>query len=130
MIHVATCPQFVVTENGERIDTPILWDMKTGDNITPKDIEKAKLYKEKYNTDDCFIVASKARCIREKDCKNARATGTIGHRDGIILVHQSVAMDVAEHTRRFITEKARLLKNNSGRISKQANLYDYIRLAI
>jgi hypothetical protein len=120
----------VVTENGERIDTPILWDMKTGDNITPKDIEKVKLYKEKYNTDDCFIVASKARCIREKDCKNARATGTIRHRDGIILVHQSVAMDVAEHTRRFITEKGRLLKNNSGRISKQANLYDYIRLAI
>ena len=118
--------QFVVTESRERIATPILWDMKTGDNITPKDIEKAKSYKEKYNTDYCFIVASKPKCIREKDCKNTRAAGIIGKRNGILLVHQSVAMDIAEETRKFITEKARLLKNNSGRTSKQADLYDYI----
>ena len=39
--------QTIVTESGETIRTPIIWDMKTGENITPKDIEKAKRYKEK-----------------------------------------------------------------------------------
>jgi predicted RNase H-like nuclease (RuvC/YqgF family) len=38
--------QTIVTESGERIPTPILWDMKTGEDIKPKDIEKAKIYKK------------------------------------------------------------------------------------
>ena len=118
--------QFVVTEGREKIDIPILWDVKTGETITSDDIDKAKRYKDNYNTDYCFIVTSRSKCITKKDSKNSRAVGIIGKRDGILLVHQSVAIDVAEETRKFITEKARLLKNNSGRITKQANLYDYI----
>jgi hypothetical protein len=46
--------QTIVTENGERIATQILWDRKTGDT-TPLDIKKAKRYKEKYNTDYCIL---------------------------------------------------------------------------
>lgn len=33
--------QTVVTQNGERIRIPIGWDIKTGESITAKDIEKA-----------------------------------------------------------------------------------------
>jgi hypothetical protein len=115
--------QTIMTENGETIATPILWDKKTGENITPTDIEKAKKYKEKYNTDYCFVV--KAKPITSKDSKNCRA-GLIAKRDGILLVHQSIAIGVAEETRNFIIEKTRLIKNNNGRASKQIKLYDYI----
>jgi hypothetical protein len=118
--------QTIITENGEGIDTPILWDMKTGEIITTPDIKKAKRYKEIYNTNYCYIVTSKSKSITTKDSKNCRAAGLIGKRDGILLVHQSIAVDVAEETRNFIIEKTRLLKNNNGRSSKAIKLYDYI----
>jgi hypothetical protein len=51
--------QTIITQSGERIRTPIVWDMKTGENITAKDMEKAKRYKEKYNTDYCIVVMPK-----------------------------------------------------------------------
>ena len=115
--------QTIVTENGERIATPILWDMKTGDSIGTKDIEKAKRYKEKYNTDSCILVSSKP--IGVKDTKNGRE-GVIGKRDGITLVHKPIAVGVAEETRNFLIKESRLTKNNNGRASKQERLYDYI----
>ena len=37
--------QTIVIENRDKICTQILWDMKTGENITGKDIEKVKKYK-------------------------------------------------------------------------------------
>jgi hypothetical protein len=43
-----------------------------------------------------------------------------------LLVHQSIALGVAEETRNFIIEKIRLIKNNNGKDSKQIKLYDYI----
>jgi hypothetical protein len=118
--------QTIRTENGEGIDTPILWDMKTGESITTVDMKKAKRYKEIYNTNYCDIVNSKSKSITTKDLKNCRAAGLIGKREGIFLVHQSIAVDVAEETRNFIIEKTRLLKNNNGRSSKEIKLYDYI----
>ena len=97
--------------------------MKTGESITTKDIEKAKRYKEKYNTDNCILVT--ATGIAAKDTKNRKA-GFIGKRDGILLVHQSVAVAIAEETRNCIINNARLVKNSIGRSSKQVELYDYI----
>ena len=115
--------QIIVTESGERIPTPILWDMKTGESITTKDIEKAKRYKEKYNTDDCILVTTKS--IIAKDTKNHKV-GFIGKRDGILLVHKSVAVAISEETRNCIIKNTRLAKNSNGRSSKQIELYDYI----
>jgi hypothetical protein len=115
--------QTIVTESGERIPTPILWDMKTGESITTKDIEKARRYKEKYNTDDCILVT--ATGIAAKDTKNRKA-GFIGKRDGILLVHKSVAVAIAEETRNCLIKNTRLMKNSNGRSSKQVELYDYI----
>jgi hypothetical protein len=115
--------QTIVTESGESIRTPIIWDMKTGENITPKDIEKAKRYKEKYDTDYCIVVTAKG--ITTKDSKTYR-TGIIGKRDNVLLAHPNIAIAVAELTRNFVIEKAQLVKNNNGRVSKQMKLYDYV----
>jgi hypothetical protein len=114
--------QTIVTESKERISTPILWDMKTGENITPKDIEKAKNYKEKYNTDYCIIVS--ANGIK----KNSKyyQTELIGKGDGVLLVHRKIAVVVAELTRKFLIEQTKLITNNDGRASKQIKLYNYI----
>jgi Uncharacterized protein conserved in bacteria (DUF2130) len=99
--------QTIVTESGESIRTPIIWDMKTGENITPKDIEKAKRYKEKYDTDYCIVVTAKG--ITTKDSKTYR-TGIIGKRDNVLLAHPNIAIAVAELTRNFVIEKAQLVK--------------------
>ncbi|MGH9980139.1 MAG: DUF2130 domain-containing protein [Nitrososphaeraceae archaeon] len=114
--------QNIVTNNGERISTPILWDMKTGENITPKDIEKAKMYKEKYNTDYCIIVSANGIKKNSKYCK----TELLGKGDGVIIVHRKIAVVVAELTRNFLIEKTKLIISNDGRESKQTKLYDYI----
>jgi hypothetical protein len=115
--------QTVVTQNGERIRTPIGWDMKTGENISAKDIEKAKRYKEIYNTDYCIVVTAKG--ITAKDSKNFR-TGLIGEREGVLLVHPKMVIAVAELTRKFVIEKTKLIKNSNGRESKQIRLYEYV----
>jgi len=115
--------QTIVTQSGERIPTPILWDMKTGEDIKPKDIEKAKRYKEKYDTDYCIIVNAKG--ITTKDSKNFR-TGLIGEREGVLLVNPKLAIALGELTRKFIIEKTKLIKSNNGIDSKQIRLYEYI----
>ena len=115
--------QTVTTDRGNRIDTPIIWDMKTGKKITPRDIEKAKKYKEIYNTDYCILVT--ANGITTKDSKGFR-TGLIGEREGVLLVNPKMVIAVAELTRRFVIERTRLIKNSSGRESKQIRLYEYM----
>jgi uncharacterized protein DUF2130 len=115
--------QTVVTDYGERISTPIIWDMKTGESITPKDIEKIKRYKEKYDTDYCIVVTAKG--ITTKDSKSYR-TCIFGKRDNVLLIHPKIAIPVAELTRNFVVEKTQLLKNTNGKASKESKLYEYI----
>lgn len=115
--------QTIVTEDGGRLVTPVLWDTKTGEKITPEDIEKAKKYKEIYNTDYCTIVTKKY--LPDKYLKKG-SSGLIGITDGILLVHELVAVGVAELIRNRIIEKTRLEKNNKGRLSKETRLYNYI----
>ena len=114
--------QTIVTESKERISIPILWDMKTGENITSKDIEKAKKYKEKYNTNYCIVVSANGIKKNSKYYK----TELLGEWDGVISVHRKIAVVVAELTRNFIIENTKLIINNDGRASKQTKLYDYI----
>lgn len=97
--------------------------MKTGETVPPKDIEKVKRYKEKYNTDYCIVVTEKG--ITTKDSKIYR-TGLIGKREGVLFVHPKIVVGVAELTRSFLIEKTKLIKNNNGKVSKQTKLYDYI----
>jgi hypothetical protein len=115
--------QTIVTESGERIHTPILWDMKTGKDVKDKDIEKAKRYKEKYDTDHCIIVTSKG--ITARDSKSYRIS-IIGKRENVVLIHPKIVGLVGELTRSFIIEKTQAVNNSNGRDSKEKKLYDYI----
>lgn len=113
-VAMADIIQIIVTKRGERIGTPILYDKKTGDNVTSVDIVKAKKYKTIHNTDHCIIVT--------KDIKENRLTE---QRDGILLVHPIAVVDIARQIRNSLIETARQSKNNIGRASKQAKLYEY-----
>jgi hypothetical protein len=115
--------QTIVTENGNKICTQILWDMKTGETVTSTDLEKAKKYKEKYNTDYCIIVTAKG--IRSKDSKIYQ-TSLIGKREEVYFVHPTMVGLLAQLTRNFIIEKAKLIQNNNGKDTKQMKLYEYI----
>ena len=115
--------QTIVLKGGDKIQPPIAWDNKTGDNVTQKDIEKAKRYKETCNTDYSIIVTSKG--ITPRDSAGDKV-GLIGRREGVLLVHPSVVVGVATLLRNSIVEKSKLRKSGVGRQSKQAKLYDYI----
>lgn len=57
-IAMADIVQFIVTEKGERIRTPIVYDKKTSNKVTLADLIKAKNYKTVHNTDHCMIVTT------------------------------------------------------------------------
>ena len=58
-VAMADAVQVVVTEMGERINTPIVYDRKMGDSVTKSDLVKAKNYKTIHNTDYSIIVTTK-----------------------------------------------------------------------
>jgi hypothetical protein len=87
-VAMADIIQIIVTKTGERITTPIVYDKKTGDNVSAVDIVKAKKYKTIHNTDHCIIVT--------KDIKEYRLTE---QRDGILLVHPIAVVDIARQIR-------------------------------
>lgn len=120
-VEMADLIQTIVTENGERIAPPIVWERKTSDKITPKDIRQAQGYKTTHNTDYSIIVTDKG--ITTKDSDNMM----FGMRDGIHLVHPMAVVEVAKLIRGFIIDKARQISSNKDRTSKQARLYDYLK---
>lgn len=114
-VAMADIVQIIVTEKGERISTPIVYDKKTGDKVRNTDLEKAKNYKRIHNTDHCIIVT---KDINQEN----RFTET---RDGILLVHPLAVVDVAKRIRSFIIENSKLAKINGGRDSKDM-LYEFL----
>jgi hypothetical protein len=120
---MADIVQTVVTDSGETISTPIVYDTKTADSVTPKDIEKAKKYKTIHNTDYCIIVTKKG--IKPKDCEK-EPSNLIGKREGIFLVHPSVVVGVARLMRNFMIENAKQTRINNGAESKYRRIYDYV----
>ena len=115
--------QTIVIENGEKIAPPIAWDMKMGEKVKKEDIDKAKRYKIIHNTDYSIIVT--ANGITDRDSNNT----LIGTREGILLVHPSIVVQIAKLLRSFIIEMAKHARSNDGRASKQANLYDLLTSA-
>lgn len=113
----------IVTDTGEKIFPPIVYDMKTGESVTATDIYKAKRYKEIHNTDYSIIVTAKG--IRPKDCKTNRMS-SIGEREGILLFHPLVVVEEARLIRNFIIENAKQRTINNGGKSKHKKLYDYM----
>jgi hypothetical protein len=76
-VEMADVIQTVVIENGEKIAPPIVWDRKMGDKVTNEDINKAKKYRTKHNTDFSIIVTEKG--ITRKDSNNTSFWGERRH---------------------------------------------------
>lgn len=112
---MADVVQIIVTDTGEKIGTPIVYDRKTGESITKLDITKAKNYKSVHKTDYSLIVT-------DKGIRNNRLTE---EREGILLVHRTIVLDIARRIRSFLIETSRQAKSNVGKDSKQERLYGY-----
>jgi hypothetical protein len=120
---MADIVQTIVTDSGETIPIPIVYDTKIPDSVTAKDIEKAKRYKTIHNTDISIIVTKKG--IKQKDCVG-EPSSLIGIREGIFLVHPSILVGVARLMRNFMIENTNQKKINNGAESKYQKMYDYI----
>lgn len=93
-VAMADVVQVIVTDTGEIIKTPIVYDKKTGEKVSVSDIVKAKNYRTVHKTDHSIIVT--------KDIKNNRFTEV---RDGVLLVHPVAVVDIAKRIRWFLIEK-------------------------
>ncbi|MBC8157624.1 DUF2130 domain-containing protein [Armatimonadetes bacterium] len=113
-VAMADVVQVVVTNTGLKIP-PIVYDRKTGESVTKSDIMKARNYKTVHNTDYIIIVT-------EKGIKDNSLTE---EREGILLVHPRIVVDIARRIRSFLIEISKQTQSNKGRQSKQAKLYGY-----
>ena len=102
------------------LSTPIVYDNKQAKSVTKKDIEKAKNYQKKYGTNYVIIVSLN---LPKKDVKNR----LFGEKDGILLSHPSIVVEVAKQIRRAIMEICRQAESSKDRQAKEAKLYNYIR---
>lgn len=121
-VAMADVVQYIVTESGERIPIPIVYDKKMGKLVTASDIVKAKNYKRIHNTNHCLIVTED---IKRNDTKHTRSKFS-EEREGVLLVHPLAVLDVVKRIRSFLIENSKQTKNNNGRDSKQSKLYDYL----
>ena len=108
-----------IRENGKSLDIPIVYDNKAAKTVTKKDIEKAKKYQKIHGTNYVIIVSANLP-------KNSVPNGLYGTRDGIILVHPSIVIEVTKQIRTAIIEISRLRLSTNDQASKQAQLYQYL----
>ena len=108
-----------IRENGKSLDIPIVYDNKAAKTVTKNDIEKAKKYQKIHGTNYVIIVSANLP-------KNSVPNGLYGTRDGIILVHPSIVIEVTKQIRTAIIEISRLRLSTNDQASKQAQLYQYL----
>jgi len=108
-----------IRENGKSLDIPIVYDNKAAKTVTKNDIEKAKKYQKIHGTNYVIIVSANLP-------KNSVPNGWYGTRDGIILVHPSIVIEVTKQIRTAIIEISRLRLSTNDQASKQAQLYQYL----
>ena len=108
-----------IRENGKSLDIPIVYDNKAAKTVTKNDVEKAKKYQKIHGTNYVIIVSANLP-------KNSVPNGLYGTRDGIILVHPSIVIEVTKQIRTAIIEISRLRLSTNDQASKQAQLYQYL----
>jgi hypothetical protein len=118
-VRMADVVQTIVMDTRQKLAIPIVYDRKTGENITKLDITKAKNYKTIHNTDYSIIVT-------EKGIPNNRLTED---REGVLLVHPRIVIDIARRIRNFLIEISKQKQSHKGRQSKQSKLYEYFTSA-
>jgi len=113
---MADVVQTIVIENGQKLRTPIAYDKKMGNFVTKLDIEKAKRYKTIHGTDHVIIVTA----------KGIRSNRFTEKREGIMLVHPIVLIDVVRMIRYLIIETAKYAKNSEELEKAEARIYCYL----
>jgi len=101
------------------LDTPIVYDNKAANTVTKNDIIKAKKYQKIHGTTYVLIVGQN---LPKKNVPN----GLLGEKDGIILVHPSIVVEVSKRIREGIIEISKLSHGKEDRKEKQDKLYQYI----
>jgi hypothetical protein len=114
-VSMADVVQKIVTTQGEKIPTPIVYDKKMAANLTASDIAKAKKYRIIHNTDYSIIVT-----------KDINGNGFTEERDGILLVHPLAVVDISRRIRSFLIWASHQVKINSGKNLKHSKLYEML----
>jgi hypothetical protein len=102
------------------LEIPIVYDNKQAKSVTKRDIEKAKNYQKKYETNYVIIVSPN---LPKKDVKNR----LFGEKDGVLLAHPSIVVEVVKQIRRAIIEICKQAESSKNRQAKEAKLYDYVK---
>lgn len=111
--------QIIKLPSGAPIDIPIAYDNKAAETVTKKDIEKAKKYRDIHGTNYSIIVCDNL----PREYRN----GYFGEKDGILLVHSKILVEVARVIRSSIIEIAKQSDSKRDRLAKEVKLYDYIK---
>jgi len=101
------------------LDTPIIYDNKAANTVTKADVTKAKKYQKIHGTQYVLIVGNNLP-------KTSAPNGLIGEKDGIILVHPSIVVEVSKRIRDGIIEISKLSLGKEDRQEKQDRLYEYV----
>ncbi|MGY5148882.1 MAG: DUF2130 domain-containing protein [Candidatus Nitrosopumilus sp. bin_68KS] len=101
------------------LDTPIVYDNKNANTITKADVTKAKKYQKMHGTSYVLIVGNNLP-------KTSVPNGLLGEKDGIILVHPSIVVEVSKRIRDGMIEISKLSLGKEDRQEKQDKLYSYI----
>lgn len=101
------------------VTMPIVYDNKVVNQVSKKDIEKAKKYKKIHTTNYVLIVSVNLP-------KNSVPNGLLGEKEGILLVHPSIVVDVVKQIRMGIVEISKTSKTREDRDTKESKLYNYV----
>ena len=97
----------------------MIYDNKTANTVTKNDIEKAKKYQKIHGTNYVLIVGQNLP-------KASVPNGLLGEKDGIILAHPSIVVEVSKRIREGIIEISKLSHSKEDQKEKQDKLYQYI----
>ena len=94
---------YIKTPNGI-LETKIVYDNKSASTVTNQDIEKGQRYKKIHNTNYVIIVSSN---LPKREVKN----GLYGQKDGIVLVHPDIVVEVVKQIRQGIIKISNYAKS-------------------
>ncbi len=106
--------------NGILIDSKIIFDNKNVVGIRSQDIEKMKKYMDEHKTDQAIIVS---RVLPKTDVKN----GYFGQKDGVLLVHPDIVVEIVGLIRRALIKISNLNADFKNQDLIQGKLFGYIR---
>ena len=108
-----------IRTNSGILDSPIVFDNKESQNITKADIEKAKKYKAIHRTNYVIIVSKN---LPKKECGD----GIIGEKEGILLLHPSIVLELTRQIRKFLVDLGREKMSKQDRQNKEERMFKFI----